>query len=449
MLDVTPPRQIFRTMWLAAAATVFCMIAVNRVDAQTILEKQFDVRTDGESLLEIRAYAPGTSWGQKGREAAVVTIYVDRRYSQDVILFGGSRLFTYRVILGRLNKGKHYVRLELNRSLSARGVTSVSVKSVRFDAIDRSNPEHDAIASSPFLYARTNSIGRFSDIPLLMWYEADNGAEAVTTRYSVIFSNEDGGTRTDALMARWGRATDIEWVYELKRDRSGRVIAETYQGVNHLVREFRGRKEGNHPALFVASDNNNFSDVGESTVRMALMPIRFSPVGRSREELMDRHPWTYRVMAEELLREGKVLAPAPPASALGSDVLSGPQIADPRLYLYIEAGCLQRGTTLTFRVRLKGDPTWYSSDLGQSRFRIDRTGYFRTTVRLPDRVGLDRIERIAVHCDSVQLGTGPCVVLGVNKIFLLDNNFVPGPALAVKIRPVSIEPGRGLEIYRR
>ena len=40
-------------------------------------------------------------------------------------------------------------------------------------------------------------------------------------------------------MARWGRATDIEWVYQVRADR-GKVIEEIYQGVEHETKVFYG-----------------------------------------------------------------------------------------------------------------------------------------------------------------------------------------------------------------
>jgi hypothetical protein len=41
-------------------------------------------------------------------------------------------------------------------------------------------------------------------------------------------------------------------------------------------------------------------------VRFAPRPLPFDLSHASREEVMDRHPWTYRVMAEEMLREEKI-----------------------------------------------------------------------------------------------------------------------------------------------
>ena len=55
------------------------------------------------------------------------------------------------------------------------------------------------------VFARKNTIGKFSDIPLVLYAErlVEDGHPLL--QYTMIFSNEDGGTSTRALMARWGR----------------------------------------------------------------------------------------------------------------------------------------------------------------------------------------------------------------------------------------------------
>src|SRR5918912_1523333 len=123
-------------------------------------------------------------------------------------------------MLGRLPRGKHNVSVALNAARSAAGAGRVEVQSLRpllfapARATGSLNEEQLALAHSPILYARANTIDRFTDIPLLMYYEIlTEAAGDVLVRYTAIFTNEDGGTRTAALIARWGRATDIEWVY--------------------------------------------------------------------------------------------------------------------------------------------------------------------------------------------------------------------------------------------
>src|SRR5919107_403390 len=67
-----------------------------------------------------------------------------------------------------------------------------------------------------------------NDLPLAMYAEDTRSDGPGVLRYSVIFSNEDGGTATPALLARWGRTTDIEMMYE--EDWSeGRMVTAHYQ----------------------------------------------------------------------------------------------------------------------------------------------------------------------------------------------------------------------------
>ena len=89
------------------------------------------------------------------------------------------------------------------------------------------------LAHGPILYARVNTIGRVTDITLLSYCErlVENGRAVL--QYTVIFSNEDGGTSTRALMSRWGRTTDVEYIYRAWLDARGNVERATIQARDH------------------------------------------------------------------------------------------------------------------------------------------------------------------------------------------------------------------------
>lgn len=430
-------------------ATLSLAALLQSASAEALKEKPFQLKTEAEVLLDLTASAPGTSWANAGSEAAVASISVDGRYNQDVFLFAGARVFTYQVLLGHLPAGEHRLRVDLNRKRSAAKATAIDVKDAKISFVDRTSPDYEALSLAPILYARPNTIGRFSDIPLLMWCETER-AEALTTfRYSVIFTNEDGGTQTSALMARWGRTTDIEWIYEVQIDEEGKTRSSTFQGVEHKTQDFKGKEANGHPAIYVVSDNNNVSDRGESEMRFAPRPIPFDLSHSSREEIMDRHPWIYSVMAAELQREGKI----------SETSRGGNQMADPRHYLYLDASADVNGTALSFGIKLKGNAKWYESDLGINYYRIDRSGYFRTTVRLPGESTLDQIEKISVRCDVAgnprggeeikKLGNADCRLNTLNKAFMLKANFEPGHSLPVHIKPIRLRFGEAIELYDR
>jgi hypothetical protein len=434
----------------ALLAICFLSATPSAVSAQTLLEKKFTAPDESEALLDLTAYAPGTSWRERGAEAAVVTIYVDAQYNQDVILFAGAREGAYQLMLGRVGAGEHSLRVEFNRKQSAAKATGVKIGDAKVTTIDRKHPEFQAIAHAPIIYARPDTVGKFSDIPLLAYYESERAGplprEDDRLVYTVIFSNEDGGTQTTALMARWGRTTDIEWVCETRIGAEGEAKT-IFQGANHQNTQFAGKLEADHPLMFDATVNNNFSDHGQSEMRFAPRPLPFDARTASREEMMDRHPWTYQVMADEMTREGKITDERKPGHAIN----------DLRNYVYFDISSNQTGAALSVAVKLKGDPVWRASDWGIANYRIDRSGNFRTTALLPKRARLENIERIVARCDVKgdpknnaelsQVPSAACDLRSVNKIFVLNDDYLPGEPLKLSLRPIKLSSGEMVEIY--
>jgi hypothetical protein len=427
-------------------AVSFLLMTPSVISAQTLLEKRFTAPSESEALLDLIASAPGTSWRERGAEAAVITIYVDGQYHQDVILFAGARELNYQLMLGRVGPGEHNLRVDFNRKQSATKATGVKIGDAKITTIDRNHTEFQAVARAPIIYARPDTVGKFSDIPLLAYYESERAGASDRFTYTVIFSNEDGGTQTTALMARWGRTTDIEWVCETRIGAEGEAKT-IFQGANHQNTQFAGKFEADHPLMFDATVNNNFSEHGQSEMRFAPRPLPFDARTASREEMMDRHPWTYQVMADEMIREGKITEERKPGQAIN----------DLRNYVYFDIRSNQTGAALSVAVKLKGDPVWRASDWGIANYRIDRSGNFRTTALLPKRARLEEIERVVARCDVKgdpktqsdlsQVPSASCDLRSINKIFVLDDDYMPGEPLKLSFRPLRIGSGEMVEIY--
>jgi hypothetical protein len=384
--------------------------------------KTLELARDWEVALEIEARSPGASWARKGAEAAALVVTVDGAYNQNVLLWAGEGFHVYRVMLGRLPKGSHKISVALDEARSAAGARRAEVKSLRTltpsISIASDPDEHGfALAHAPVLYARANTIDHFTDIPLLMYYEILHEGGDTVVRYTVVFTNEDGGTQTAALFARWGRGTDIEWVYEV-RARDGKVVAETFQGVQHETKSFNGqRATGEHPLLAVASDNNNFSDLACSAVRFAPYPVGAQLEAATRESMMDAYPATYRAMTDELQREGRI-GDSP------SDINT---VVDPREYLYVEAASEQAGAAIAFDVKLKGRHEVFKSDMGEPRLRIERSGYYRTAVRLPKGFAPDAVESVTARCHPhpATANGGTCKNVKLVRVLILKSDFEP------------------------
>jgi CheY-like chemotaxis protein len=389
----------------------------------------FRVSQPAEVVAELDMRAPGTDWSEEGREAKLATLLVDGNAQQQVMLYAGAEQFTYRVFLGKLAAGEH--RLDF----SGEGVEMTGAR-FREDS-------SDVVVNAPILYARANTIGKFTDVPMIVYCErlTENGGTYL--QYTVIFSNEDGGTSTRALMARWGRTTDIEYVYRAFLDANGAVKRATIQGDEHKEMEFSGRRDGAHPLLMPVTDNNMIGEVDQATpVRYQIAPIAVELAGHSREELMDRNPMAYKVMAKELKREQKL-------RAFGS--VDGENISDPRNYLYFEMQLGRSEASVATLVKLKGNSRWFSSNLGHADFAI-RTwkrngaespgGFVRTTVELPPGTKPEQIAEIGFACLVPEEASDvPCRVEAVTKCFFLDHDYTPDPDVWTMASPREIPAG--------
>jgi hypothetical protein len=178
--------------------------------------RTIDIRSaeDGsEFRLSLRARARDASWEVEGKEAAALSLFIDDRYDQHVLLVRGTEESVYESLVGPLARGKHRLRIEWDRSWAPSLAASPEIFEIQVAPLERGASKDEKILRAPVIYLRGDTIGRFSDVPLLLYWDEEQQAGVPSIVYTVIFSNEDGGTSTRRLMARWGRTTDIEWCY--------------------------------------------------------------------------------------------------------------------------------------------------------------------------------------------------------------------------------------------
>jgi hypothetical protein len=395
-------------------------------------ERRFRVDGRAEVLAVLTAGCDGCDWGVRGREAAALRVSVDGQYSQHVLLCRGPRRAEYRVLLGALTSGDHVLAVAEDRAQSARGAGPARVDSVRVEVVPEADPRYTRLAHAPILYARPDTVRRFSDLPLVAWSEAHQTEAGSRLRYGIVFSHEDGGTPADRLMATWGRVADIEYVYDVEIDPEGRVVKAEYQGRDHAIVGFTGAREGNHPVLYVVTKNNMVADRGRAAFRCAPAPAAFSLDGVSREVVMDAHPWTYAVSATEVRRQGHVAADARPGSG---------RIPDPRRFAYLEACADVSDAALAFDVGLPdrdGRISWSASDAGGERFRVARDGCFRGAAVLPSGTEAANVTALRFRAYTrparngearLPAGSGRATLRRINRLFGLDADDLPEASL--------------------
>jgi hypothetical protein len=398
------------------------------------LPRLLNVDQAGEAVLTFTARCNECDWSSPKRPGAVLVLEIDkiRRY----VVLTSPNPTEVAVSLGHLEAGPHQLFDRGDIRWIGKG-TSVKADNFRVRTIAAGSAEHRALAYAPVLHPRPNEVGRFTDVPLVMWYETDTTARGTRIRYSVIFSNEDGGTPADRLLATWGRLTDIEYVLGIEFDHEGRVLEATYQGPDHKILPYRGIVPGRHPELWVVTDNNMVSDHGTTEPTFAPVPIPFDLSATSREAVMDAQPWTYVVSSQEAFRERRVDKKPKPGSH---------RIFDPRRYVYVEACAETKDAALTFGVAVDGPGglRWSESDAGQKDYRIIRqasefpNGCFRGAAALPADVGDAPLRALRFRAYTrrtrdgeppIPRGTAAATVVRVNKVFRLGPDFLPGPSL--------------------
>jgi hypothetical protein len=413
---------------------------------------RFRTAVVGEVLVDITAAAPGISWGIAGSESAVVRLWVDGVFVGDDVVMASTPL-TRSFDLGARLPGRHELRLQFDATASAPAAEVVRVTRTRFHTVPVGTAAYVALSHSPILYGRSGAgttvrTGPYqnavTDSPLVAWHE-DTPAATPGHRileYSIVWSNEDGGTSTPALMARWGRTTDIEWIYRVEVDATGRTVAGTavFQSPLHGTTLFTGTYEGSRPRLQTCTLNNNVCDRVDDPLRFSLSTEEsLDGATQAREQVMDANPWTYRIMADEVRREGKVVADPDPAQTL--------LIAEPRDYLYVVVDKDTIGANdgfywvgVAIGVRLKGSDTVYRSDTGlHPIWSLQRDGLAATTVRLP--AGTRRSDIAEIQAIRVPAGpdTGATVqVNAINRAFFLSARDEPRPSFLSGPTPATL-----------
>ena len=179
---------------------------------------KFESPTAAEIVARLTVRCDECRWDVEGGEGAVLMMTLDEGPTvyAPIVRSGTAR---YDVMLGPADAGPH--TLVINRSALTAGrvdmASAVRLESVSIEQYTASDAHYLARSLAPIIYARPNTVGRFTDVPVFMWYEMEPAGIGTRYRYSVVFTNEDGGTPTDRLMATWGRTTDIEYIYSVVR----------------------------------------------------------------------------------------------------------------------------------------------------------------------------------------------------------------------------------------
>ena len=400
---------------------ILCPLAVLLTAAQPANVARLTFTTAAGSYAIVRFQLEETS--ATATAATAVDLMINGARDQTVVLTPGVRRRSYSALLGPLSNGSHELRLQPSTLWTWSDSLRVTQPSV--EVVAAGDKQIDILSNAPAIGVRPDTIGTASDLPLLMYVEDVMESGSRWLKYSVIFSNEDGGTPGVALMARWGRTTDIELAYEVEV-RNGRAVQGRYQGPDHRVIP-KARLDVHPPLLLVSTLNNMFLDRGQPVAVVRMVPEVVDLARRPRESVMDDQPWIYRVMARELAAE----RPA--------------WVGNPRDYLFVDLKLQSRGAGIAVGSRA-ADGTTRWSDRGRPELVVSRQEEMRIAVPTPAVQGL---AALTVRCDprgdaaaSTEL---PTCAVELRKAFRLGSDYEPGPNLIAPAE-LNIDAGTAREI---
>lgn len=393
---------------------------------------RFAIPDAGEAVLLFHSAASGLSWAKAGYESGTLRMEINGYYSQHIILFGGGQEVVYPRFVGTMGVGAQEVMFTFSPEGSSQAAQWLRTQQLEIDVVTQDDPRYYGVSNSPIIYGRAERQSyemRETDTPLFAFCRFPKGG--LTGReieYFLAYSHLDKDMDPAQRLSQTGTPVVMVWSFRAALDSAGRAAKNlTFQGRNHAPHTFTGDFDlMGHPMLQAVGQEGMFADKPTTPYRLCLPAMEQWPEERPMAWMCNMYPWSYRIAAQELLRQAKIESPANPGSR---------SLADPRSYLYLHFGRKRaadsRGTPgIEVLVDVQGQSKPLSSTFGNDRWLLAEDGPFATAVKLPPNTELGAIRQIRVRAVPQKRDAFRTEITGPQAAFLLDNTYLPGPMLS-------------------
>ena len=111
------------------------------------------IESSGEYLIDI-ILSSDTSWEEEGNESAILTIFINGIYNQDIVIYNGSDNHHYKQALGYLESEDYEFEFYFNYTKSSIMASTVHIENIEFINTAAIDVDEDVFKYSPILYGR-------------------------------------------------------------------------------------------------------------------------------------------------------------------------------------------------------------------------------------------------------------------------------------------------------
>ena len=108
--------------------------------------------SDGEYLIHINL-SSDTSWEEENNESAILTVFIDGTYNQDILIYNGNENHIYKQALGYLNTGEHSLQFYFDYNKSSSLASNIHINDITIINSNTLDIDEDVFKYSPILYS--------------------------------------------------------------------------------------------------------------------------------------------------------------------------------------------------------------------------------------------------------------------------------------------------------
>ena len=122
-----------------------------------------NLNSGGEYLMNINL-SSNTSWEEENNESAILTVFINDIYNQDIVLYNGGQDHFYQQAVGFLDTGEYEIDFYFDYDKSSLLASNIHIEQIEFINAFLVDVDSDVFKYSPIIYGRNIFNTQFKSI---------------------------------------------------------------------------------------------------------------------------------------------------------------------------------------------------------------------------------------------------------------------------------------------